>query len=671
MRFMEQPISDNQTGSAELPQISEDLQSEVAQRRLTETRLRQQQEQLSAIIASAMDAIITVDSSQRITIFNAAAEKMFDYPATAALGQQLDRFLPERFRAVHQQHIEGFGATSVTRRSMRALGEVFGLRSNGEEFPVEASISQIQIGGEKFYTVILRDITKRRAVEERLQEQAALLDHAQDAIVVRDLNQRILFWNRSAEKLYGWNKDEVLSQDICNLVFQGNAEELEKATQTVINTGEWRGELHQKNRDGKPIIVDGRWKLVRDQQGQPKSILITNTDITEKKKLESQFLRAQRMESIGTLAGGIAHDLNNILSPIMLAVQMLQLRTADEAALKMLEILQTNAERGSEMIKQILSFARGVSGQRVSVQLKHLIKEVAKILKETLPRSIEIQFRIPDELWLINGDATQLHQVLMNLCINARDAMPDGGLLSLVAENCVVDETYAEMTADARPGRYVRITVTDSGTGIKPENLARIFDPFFTTKDVGHGTGLGLSTVLGIVKGHQGFINVYSELGKGSEFRIYLPAQLTGQLHMAAFPSAELPRGNGELILVVDDEPSIRQIARTTLEAFNYQTLTASDGAEAIALFAQHRMEIKAVLTDLMMPLMDGLALIRALRKLSPDIRIIASSGLASSGKTAEVSREGAQAFLPKPYTASLLLQTLARVLAMSMEGNG
>lgn len=669
---MEQPTNNNSPADTTgLAHASEDLQSEIAQRRQAETRLREQQEQLTGIIASAMDAIITVDSAQRITIFNAAAEKMFDCPAAEALGQPLDRFLPERYRAGHRQHIEGFGKTNVTRRSMHTLGEVFGLRRHGIEFPVEASISQLQTGGEKFYTVILRDITSRHAAEERLQEQAALLDHAQDAIVVRDLNQRILFWNRSAEKLYGWSKEEVLSQDICDLVFQGNAEELQKAVQTVLNTGEWRGELHQKNRAGKAVIVEGRWKLVRDQQGQPKSILITNTDITEKKKLEAQFLRAQRMESIGTLAGGIAHDLNNILSPIMLAVQMLQLKTADEASLKMLEILQTNAERGSGMIKQILSFARGVSGERVSVQLKHLIKEIAKILKETLPRSIEIQFKTPDDLWLINGDPTQLHQVLMNLCINARDAMPQGGALTLVAENCVVDETYAEMTADARPGRYVRVTVTDNGAGIKPENLARIFDPFFTTKEVGHGTGLGLSTVLGIVKGHQGFINVYSETGKGSEFRIYLPAHETAQPQLTTLPPVQLPRGNGELILVVDDEAAIRQIASTTLEAFNYRVLTASDGAEAIALFAHQRTEIKAVVTDLMMPLMDGLALIRALRKLAPDIRIIASSGLASHGKTAEVSNEGAQAFLPKPYTASLLLQTLARVLAAPLEGNG
>jgi two-component system, cell cycle sensor histidine kinase and response regulator CckA len=455
----------------------------------------------------------------------------------------------------------------------------------------------------------------------------------------------------------------VLNQHIHTQLFQNNLEAYQKAVETVLNYGEWRGEFHQQTRDGRHIIVDGRWKLVRDAQGQPKSILITNTDITEKKKLEAQFLRAQRMESIGTLAGGIAHDLNNLLSPILMATQLLQLKVQDEASRKMLEILQTNAERGSEMIKQILSFARGVSGERVTVQLKHLIKEVTKILKETFPRHIEISFKIADDLWLVTGDATQLHQVLMNLCINARDAMPQGGRLALEAENCLVDETYAEMTTDAQPGRFVRIAVTDSGTGITPGNLNRIFDPFFTTKEVGQGTGLGLSTVLGIVKGHQGFINVYSEPGKGSQFRVYLPAYELAHLQAAAATPAQLPRGNGELILVVDDESAIREIARTTLESFGYRVITANDGAEAIALFAQQRAEIKLVLTDIMMPLMDGLALIRALRKLDPSVKIVASSGLAENDKAAEAANEGVRAFLAKPYTASTLLNTLAEVL--------
>lgn len=640
-----------------------EVQTAIAQRQRAEAQLVEKQEQLAGIIASAMDAIITVNSAQRITIFNAAAERMFGCSAEEALDQPLDSFLPERYRLGHRQHIESFGKTQVTRRTMNALGEVFGLRRNGEEFPVEASISQLQMGPEKIYTVILRDITRRRHAEERLQEQAALLDHAQDAIIVHDLEQGIIFWNRSAENLYGWKKEEAFHQHIHSGIFQDNLATYKKAVQAVLATGEWRGELHQQTRDGRHIVVEGRWKLVRDAQGNPKSILITNTDITEKKKLEAQFLRAQRMESIGTLAGGIAHDLNNLLSPILMATQLLQLKVQDDASLKMLDILQTNAQRGSEMIKQILSFARGVSGERVTVQLKHLIKEITKILKETFPKSIEISFKINEDLWLVTGDATQLHQVLMNLCINARDAMPNGGKLILEASNCHVDETYAEMANDAEPGRFVCITVTDNGSGIAPENVNRIFDPFFTTKEVGQGTGLGLSTVLGIVKGHQGFINVYSELGKGSQFRLYLPANET-LLPLSTPPIPPvLPQGNGELILVVDDEFAIREIARTTLEAFNYHVVTANDGAEAIALFAQQRGTINLVLTDIMMPVMDGIALIRALRTLDSTIKVIASSGLAENSKAAEATNEGVKAFLAKPYTASTLLKTLAEVL--------
>jgi CheY-like chemotaxis protein len=297
------------------------------------------------------------------------------------------------------------------------------------------------------------------------------------------------------------------------------------------------------------------------------------------------------------------------------------------------------------------------------MQPKHLIREVIKILRETFPKSIEISFRIAEDLWMINGDATQLHQVLMNLCINARDAMPEGGKLRIEAENKILDETSARMILEARPGRFVLITVADTGTGIPLEHLDRIFDPFFTTKEIGKGTGLGLSTVLGIAKGHGGFVNVYSEVGRGTQFRVYLPALEVGQLGQADAVPDELPIGHEELILVVDDEAAIREITRSTLEAFNYRVLTAGDGAEAIALYAEHRSEIKVVLTDMMMPYMDGPALIRALRKLNPEVRIIASSGLTENGKSVEVALTWVKAFLSKPFSAEKLLKTIAEVL--------
>ena len=385
--------------------------------------------------------------------------------------------------------------------------------------------------------------------------------------------------------------------------------------------------------------------------------------MTERKKVEAQLLRAQRMESIGTLAGGIAHDLNNILSPILMAVQMLQVKVDDPEVAEWLEILQANSERGADMVRQVLSFARGVEGERVQLQPKHLVKEVIKILKDTLPKSIGIKFDVPNDLCTVSADATQIHQVLMNLCVNARDAMPHGGELFIRAENVTLDDAYARMHLEAKPGRFVMVTVADTGEGMTPEGVARVFEPFFTTKEVGKGTGLGLSTALTIVRSHGGFISPYSEPRKGTRFSLYLPAIESEVAERAERKRLDLPAGRGELILVVDDEEAIRQITKGTLETFNYRVLVASDGTEAVALYAQHRDEIAAVLTDMMMPFMDGPATIRALQKMNPRVRIIAASGLSANDKAAEAAAVGAQTFLPKPYTAEKLLKALAEIL--------
>jgi PAS domain S-box-containing protein len=486
------------------------------------------------------------------------------------------------------------------------------------------------------------------------------LDQAQDAILVRDLDLNILFWNKGAEKIYGWTSEEVVGT---KNVFKASAGQFEAARKTAISNGEWHGEFHQTRRDGAEIIVESRWTLVRDEKGQPKSILVINTDVTEKRRMESQFLRAQRMESIGTLAGGIAHDLNNVLSPILMAIDMLQLKTTDDASKKWLDVLRTNAERGGDMVRQVLSFARGVEGERVALQPKHLIKEIVKILRETLPKSIEISFQIPNDLWIISADATQMHQVLMNLCVNARDAMPEGGSISIKAENTFVDENYARMHLEAKPGRFVMIGVSDTGPGMSPEVQSRIFEPFFTTKEMTKGTGLGLSTAMTIVKSHGGFINVYSELHKGSHFTLYIPAVNAPGATDAVALQTDLPLGHGELILVVDDEESIREITRGTLETFGYSVLTASDGTEALALYADKKNEIAVVLTDMVMPFMDGSATIRALQRMNPEVRIIAASGLGAGQRAGEGTLEGVSVFLNKPYTAEKLLKTLAQVL--------
>ncbi len=410
------------------------------------------------------------------------------------------------------------------------------------------------------------------------------------------------------------------------------------------------------------LARDIHWIAVKssiflDRDGYPTRTIGIHLDITEKKQLEAQFFRAQRLESLGTLASGIAHDLNNVLTPILSVAQLLPLRLTDldDRTQNLLKILESSAHRGADLIKQILSFAQGIEGKHVSIQPAHLLLDIQKIVEQTLPKSIEIERDIPADLATVSGDMTQLHQVLMNLCINARDAMPQGGTLKIQATNRSIDDTFVRTHLSAKVGNYVEITITDTGTGIAPQLLDRIFDPFFTTKPIGTGTGLGLSAVIGIIKSHNGFLDVQSRVGQGTQFYIYLPTSDAPPLHQN---KPELPSGQQQLILVVDDELAISELIKTTLETYNYRVLTANNGAEAIATYNQHR-EIASVLIDLMMPVMDGLTTVTALHQLNPNLSIVAMSGLSSVEAVAQAKRFGCRYFLPKPYTNKDLLQIL------------
>ncbi len=399
-----------------------------------------------------------------------------------------------------------------------------------------------------------------------------------------------------------------------------------------------------------------------DADGNPTRTIGIHLDISEKKQLEAQFFRAQRLESLGTLASGIAHDLNNVLTPILSVAQLLPLRLTDldDRTQNLLQILELSAHRGSDLIKQILSFAQGIEGKHICIQPAHLLLDIQQIIEQTLPKSIQIDRHIPADLWTVSADMTQLHQVMMNLCINARDAMPQGGTLSIVATNRSIDVPFTRNHLDAKVGNYVQISVADTGTGIPPQLLDRIFDPFFTTKEVGKGTGLGLSAVLGIIKSHGGFLDVQSQIHQGTQFHVYLPASTS--LDRADQNRPQLPSGEQQLILVVDDEKAICALIQTTLEMHNYRVLTANNGTEAIALYAEHRDEIDRVLIDMMMPVMDGLTTVTALHQINPDLPIVAMSGLNSIEAVAQAKRFGCQYFLAKPYTTADLLQVVAGI---------
>ena len=487
------------------------------------------------------------------------------------------------------------------------------------------------------------------------------MDLAHDAIIVRDLEGRILYWNKGAERICDLITEEAVGQKITPFIdFLKHGE----ALKTIQEKGEWSGEFAGKKKDGEEKTFEARWTLVRDDHGDPKSILTVNTDITEKKKFETQFLRSQRMESVGILASGIAHDINNVLTPLLISVQLLKEKITDAEGQKLLNTLEVSVLRGAKIIKQVLVFGRGAKGDRIPIRPERVVQEIKQIIHETFPKSVVLQTECAADTWTVTSNTTQLHQVLLNLCVNACDAMPEGGRLSIKTENVILDEMHAGRNPEAKPGPYVVITVSDTGMGIPKEIRNKIFEPFFTTKAPDKGTGLGLSTCFGIIKNHGGFINCYSEVGKGSAFKVYLPADTTAfESKKRAMEQSKLPRGHDELVLVVDDEIAILSVAQKMLERFGYRVLTASNGTEAVSIYKERQHEIAVVMTDMAMPVMDGPAAVIALKAINPKVRIIGTSGLDNLDGVSTAKDAGVAFFIPKPYTTEVLLQTLQKVV--------
>jgi PAS domain S-box-containing protein len=568
----------------------------------------------------------------------------------------------------------GLDALNLAQKMRPSTPFIFLSGSIGEDRAIEA----LQAGAQDY---VLKDRMKRlvtaiqRALADtrtkalhhqavaHIREQADILNKARDAIIITDLGGIVTYWNQGAERSSGWGSREVIGRRIDEILGSEASEALASARKALEETDEWRGEIQFHDKMAKLIALEVRSTLIRDERGQPKARLSIGTDVTEKKNIEEQFLRVQRLESIGMLASGIAHDLNNVLAPILMAAPILRQRATDPSDQRILTSLEKSAERGAGLVRQILAFARGVSGTPQLVQVKHLLRDTVSVIAETFPKNIVLEEKITNDLWPVMANPTQVHQVILNLCVNARDAMPGGGTLTLRAENRVLDHLSSQEIEGASPGSWLVLHVEDTGTGIPPETVAHIWEPFFTTKGVGKGTGLGLSTVRGIVENHKGFIDLKTEAGKGTTFRVYLPAAedtSKGDKSGSANPIAS--RGSGQLILIVDDEKTIRDVAAATLIHFGYRAIVAKDGSEAVAMFATRSREIKMVITDISMPNLDGTVLAGVVHKLNPEVKILAMSGHNSSTSSSQI-KQIANAFLIKPFKTEDLLHTVHRLL--------
>ncbi len=653
-----------QQSTADLARTNEALRLKIAEHRRDGDILRESERRFRDMLQNVELIAVTLDKGGTVTFCNDYLLKLTGCPREEVIGSNwFTQFIPHspELKELFLEHVEEGSfpphyENSIRTRSGELRDIVWNntmLRGSGGNIIGTASIGQ--------------DVTERAQATEALrtseQRFRSFMQHSPVAGWITDTQGRFCYVSPGYYRMFRVGVEDATGKLISEIYGPDLAENYLANNEIVFRE---RRAVETVEPGVRPDGTAGEFMVVKFPMNGPDETPLLGgiaLDITERKQLEQQFLRAQRMESIGTLAGGIAHDLNNSLGPIMMALDVLKMKFPDADSHEILDLISSSAQRGADMVKQVLSFGRGVEGRKVEVQVKHLLRDIEKIANDTFLKNIEVKTSFHNDLRIVPGDPTQLHQVLLNLCLNARDAMPHGGTLSISAENVVLDSQYVALNPEAKPGPCVHIQVEDSGTGIPPEIIERIFDPFFTTKEVGKGTGLGLYSALGIIKSHGGFIRVSSEMGHGTKFEIFLPAQ-TATDGEAAAPETTLPRGNGELVLVVDDEAIVREITRQTLETFGYRVLLATDGADGIGKIAAPGNNIAVVVTDIAMPVMDGAAMIQVLRRFNSQMPIIVTSGQATREQLALIGDLEEKRVLAKPFTAEDLLHKLKEAIA-------
>lgn len=618
---------------------------------------------MAAALDAAPNTIVITDERGTIKWVNPAFTKDTGYTFEEAIGQN-----PRMLKSGRQSDSHYAEMWRTISGGKPWHGEFVNKRKNGELYTEDVTVAPVRDpeGVVRHFIAIKYDITERKRAEGDLKLFRTLVDASEDSFEIVDptTGQFLDISQQYCEKL-GYSRAEMLALHVWEVDPTVKPTDWPRIMQGLRETGVRAGEGRHRRKDQSEFPVEYHVKLVQLDRAY---IVGVSRDITERRKLEEQLFRAQRLESLGMLAAGIAHDLNNILSPIAMSVPLLRMNSADAGDQHILDTLESCTKRGAGLVRQILNFVHGIGGEPSVVHVDHLLRDIVAVLNETLPKSISVRQKIPSDLWAVMANSTQIHQVLLNLCVNARDAMPGGGTLSLRAENCFLDEESVralkatQTGIDVTSGAWVVLQVEDTGSGIPPEILSRIWEPFFSTKGAEKGTGLGLSTVQTIVRTHRGFCTLQTEIGRGTSFRIYLPAVEAPKAGSTHPFLKQAPMGGGELVLLVDDEPPIVETATTILTQGGYTVISAANGAQACAIFKSRSTEIALVITDQDMPELDGQGLIRFIRETKPEMKVLATSGLASDNQLA-ASDHVSVPFLSKPYTSIELLSEVHRLL--------
>ncbi len=639
------------------------------ERKGSEQAVRDSEARLRAIIDTALDALIGMNAKGMITEWNPRAEVIFGWRRREAIGQNLaDLIIPSRYREAHERGLRHFMDTGEGPALNRRV-ELVGLRRDGTEFPAELSISPLKRGESYVFNAFLSDITERKCAEEIRVRLASIVESSEDAIISKTLDGIVTSWNRGAERTFGYTADEIIGKPIGVLIPQDRVEEESQIIERV-KQGEHvtHFETVRRRKDGKDIHIALTISPIEDGAGTIIGFSKIARDITEKKALEAQLRQSQKMEGVGQLAGGIAHDFNNLLTVInsYSAMVLGDLDFSNPFARNGIEQIKEAGHRAASLTRQLLMFSRQQVLEPKVLDLNEVVSSIGKLLRRLLGEDITQILCLHPALGRVKVDPGQMEQIIMNLAVNARDAMPGGGQLTIETDNVELDNTYARTHALVQPGPYVMLAVSDTGCGMDTETQARIFEPFFTTKGVGSGTGLGLATVDGIVKQSGGNVWVYSEVGRGTTFKIYLPrVEQAPELPEPGAAPAELLRGS-ETVLLVEDDEMVRALAQAILERYGYHVLAARNVHDALRFAQEGSAQIRLLLTDTIMPGMNGPELAKQIQSIRPEIKVLYMSGYTDKVISCTASFEPETAFLQKPFTPQTLTRKVHEVLNSS-----